>query len=499
MSKTFSSLNIGGIIYKVKDKSSISTPASQGLPGQVLVVSKNGTTEWKSIESIDSSIGLITTSLNKIDSSVRTIDSSVRSIDSSVSNLDTSISKIDSSVNELNNKMQRLDSSIGEIISNLDNREQGEDVLEEYNLVLDSSIHLIKVFTPYNCEWNLEVLPATSDEILWSQHKDNIVHSFLVERFGDNYDDSLYIINIDNNSKTYIDKEANEMFLETIETSIEFIVKYCENYNTIEYEYRINKEETINDEKKNPFNISSYFGISSTYITYSIDKSLEQKYYARDYILQLKCKNEIKKTIELYIENSYTDADYYDILLPSNTLLWSENMIPMRIISPTEWRIQEAENSGFTDIYSSSGVGSQNIILSYGSNDNITPRQTTLELYSLPDKILRKTLTITQLGKPENVYTDADYDIRLSNTLLPYSKGKTFIQIISPTEWRIQETVSSGFTNISPNYGAGSQNITLSYDNNDNITPRETTLELYSLPDEILRKSLKITQSAKPA
>ena len=396
MSKTFSSLNIGGIIYKVKDKSSISTPASQGLPGQVLVVSKNGTTEWKSIESIDSSIGLITTSLNKIDSSVRNIDSSVRSIDSSVSNLDTSISKINSSVNELNNKIQRIDSSIGEIISNLDNREQDEDVLEEYNLVLDSSNYLIKVFTPYNCEWNLEVLPATSDEILWSQHKDNIVHSFLVERFGDNYDDSLYIINIDNNSKTYIDKETNEMFLETIETSMEFIVKdYIDNT-----EYRINKEETINDEKKNPFNISSYFGISSTYVTYSIDNTLEQEYYKRDYILQLKCKNEIKKTIELYIENSYTDADY---------------------------------------------------------------------------------------------------DIRLSNTLLPYSKGKTFIQIISPTEWRIQETASSGFTNISPNYGAGSQNITLSYDNNDNITPRETTLELYSLPDEILRKSLKITQSAKPA
>ena len=393
MSKTFSSLNIGGIIYKVKDKSSISTPVSQGIPGQVLVVSKNGTTEWKSIESIDSSIGLITTSLNKI-------DSSVRSIDSSVSNLDTSISKINSSVNELNNKIQRIDSSIGEIISNLDNREQDEDVLEEYNLVLDSSNYLIKVFTPYNCEWNLEVLPATSDEILWSQHKDNIVHSFLVERFGDNYDDSLYIINIDNNSKTYIDKETNEIFLETIETSMEFIVKYYEKYNPSCIEYRINKEEIINDEKKNPFNISSYFGISSTYITYSIDNTLEQEYYKRDYILQLKCKNEIKKTIELYIENSYTDADY---------------------------------------------------------------------------------------------------DIRLSNTLLPYSKGKTFIQIISPTEWRIQETVSSGFTNISPNYGAGSQNITLSYDNNDNITPRETTLELYSLPDEILRKSLKITQSAKPA
>ena len=389
MSKTFSSLNIGGIIYKVKDKSSISTPVSQGLPGQVLVVSKNGTTEWKSIESIDSSIGLITTSLNKIDSSVRNIDSSVRSIDSSV--------------NELNNKIQRIDSSIEEIISNLDNREQGEDVLEEYNLVLDSSIHLIKVFTPYNCEWNLEVLPATSDEILWSQHKDNIVHSFLVERFGDNYDDSLYIINIDNNSKTYIDKETNEMFLETIETSIEFIVKYYEDYNTQPWafvEYRINKEEIINDEKKNPFNISSYFGISSTYITYSIDKSLEQKYYARDYILQLKCKNEIKKTIELYIENSYTDADY---------------------------------------------------------------------------------------------------DIRLSDTILPYSNGKTFIQIISPTEWRIQETSSSGFTNISPSSGVGSQNIVLSYSNNDNITPRETTLELYSLPDEILRKSLNIIQTAKPA
>ena len=296
----------------------------------------------------------------------------------------------------MNNKIQRIDSSIGEIISNLDNREQDEDVLEEYNLVLDSSNYLIKVFTPYNCEWNLEVLPATSDEILWSQHKDNIVHSFLVERFGDNYDDSLYIINIDNNSKTYIDKETNEMFLETIETSMEFIVKDYIDYT----EYRINKEETINDEKKNPFNISSYFGISSTYVTYSIDNTLEQEYYKRDYILQLKCKNEIKKTIELYIENSYTDADY---------------------------------------------------------------------------------------------------DIRLSDTVLPYSNGKTFIQIISPTEWRIQETVSSGFTNISPNYGAGSQNITLSYDNNDNITPRETTLELYSLPDEILRKSLKITQSAKPA
>ena len=385
MSKTFSSLNIGGIIYKVKDKSSISTPVSQGLPGQVLVVSKNGTTEWKSIESIDSSIGLITTSLNKIDSSVRNIDSSVRSIDSSV--------------NELNNKIQRIDSSIGEIISNLDNREQGEDVLEEYNLVLDSSIHLIKVFTPYNCEWNLEVLPATSDEILWSQHKDNIVHSFLVERFGDNYDDSLYIINIDNNSKTYIDKETNEIFLETMETSIEFIVKYYENYNPSCIEYRINKEEIINDEKKNPFNISSYFGISSTYVTYSIDKSLEQKYYARDYILQLKCKNEIKKTIELYIENSYTDADY---------------------------------------------------------------------------------------------------DIRVSDTILPYYKGKTFIQIISPTEWRIQETSSSGFTNISPSSGVGSQNITLSYDSNDNITTRETTLELYSLPDEILRKTLTITQGIKP-
>ena len=400
MSKTFSSLNIGGIIYKVKDKSSISTPASQGLPGQVLVVSKNGTTEWKSIESIDSSIGLITTSLNKIDSSVRNIDSSVRSIDSSVSNLDTSISKINSSVNELNNKIQRIDSSIGEIISNLDNREQDEDLSEEYNLVLDSSIHLIKVFTPYNCEWNLEVIPATSDEILWSQHKDNIVHSFLVERFGDNYDDSLYIINIDNNSKTYIDKEANEMFLETIETSIEFIVKYYENYNQIEYEYRINKEETINDEKKNPFNISSYFGISSTYVTYSIDKSLEQKYYARDYILQLKCKNEIKKAIELYIENSYTDTDYYDILLPSNTLLWSENMILMRIISPTEWRIQETASSGFTNISPNYGAGSQNITLSYDNNDNITPRETTLELYSLPDEILRKSLKITQSAKP---------------------------------------------------------------------------------------------------
>ena len=388
MSKTFSSLNIGGIIYKVKDKSSISTPVSQGLPGQVLVVSKNGTTEWKSIESIDSSIGLITTSLNKIDSSVRNIDSSVRSIDSSV--------------NELNNKIQRIDSSIGEIISNLDNREQGEDVLEEYNLVLDSSIHLIKVFTPYNCEWNLEVLPATSDEILWSQHKDNIVHSFLVERFGDNYDDSLYIINIDNNSKTYIDKETNEMFLETMETSIEFIVKYYTD-NTQPWaciEYRINKEETINDEKKNPFNISSYFGISSTYITYSIDKSLEQKYYARDYILQLKCKNEIKKTIELYIENSYTDADYYNILLPSNTLPWSGDIIFMRIISPSEWRIQESASSGFTNISPNYGAGSQNITLSYDNNDNITPRETTLELYSLPDEILRKSLNIIQTAKP---------------------------------------------------------------------------------------------------
>ena len=391
MSKTFSSLNIGGIIYKVKDKSSISTPASQGLPGQVLVVSKNGTTEWKSIENIDSSIGLITTSLNKI-------DSSVRNIDSSLSNLDTSISKIDSSVNELNNKIQRIDSSIGEIISNLDNREQDEDLLEEYNLVLDSSIHLIKVFTPYNCEWNLEVLPANanSDEILWSQYKDNVVHSFLVERFGDNYDDSLYIINIDNNSKTYIDKETNEVFLGTIETSTEFIVKWYLEW----MEYRINKEETINAEKKNPFNISSYFGISSAYVTYSIDSTLEQEYYKRDYILQLKCKNEIKKTIELYIENSYTDADY---------------------------------------------------------------------------------------------------DIRLSDTILPYSKGKTFIQIISPTEWRIQETSSSGFTNISPSSGVGSQNITLSYDSNDNITTRETTLELYSLPDEILRKTLNIVQSAKSA
>ena len=499
MSKTFSSLNIGGIIYKVKDKSSISTPVSQGLPGQVLVVSKNGTTEWKSIESIDSSIGLITTSLNKI-------DSSVRSIDSSVSNLDTSISKIDSSVNELNNKIQRIDSSIGEIISNLDNREQGEDVLEEYNLVLDSSIHLIKVFTPYNCEWNLEVLPATSDEILWSQHKDNIVHSFLVERFGDNYDDSLYIINIDNNSKTYIAKETDEMFLETIETSMEFIVTYYEDYNTEPWafiEYRINKEETINDEKNNPFNISSYFGISSTYVTYSIDKSLEQKYYARDYILQLKCKNEIKKTIELYIENSYTDADYYNILLPSNTLPWSDdtsgNTTFIRIISPTEWRIQESVSSGFIDIFTSSGVGSQNITLLFYENDNITERQTTLELYSLPDEILRKTLTITQLGKPENVYTDADYDIRVSDTILPYYNGKTFIQIISPTEWRIQETSSSGFTNISPSSGVGSQNITLSYDSNDNITTRETTLELYSLPDEILRKTLNIVQSAKSA
>ena len=494
MSKTFSSLNIGGIIYKVKDKSSISTPAYQGLPGQVLVVSKNGTTEWKSIESIDSSIGLITTSLNKI-------DSSVRSIDSSVSNLDTSISKIDSSVNELNNKIQRIDSSIGEIISNLDNREQGEDVLEEYNLVLDSSIHLIKVFTPYNCEWNLEVLPATSDEIFWSQHKDNVVHSFLVERFGDNYDDSLYIINIDNNSKTYIDKETNELFLETIETSMEFIVKYYTD-NTQPWaciEYRINKEETINDEKKNPFNISSYFGISSTYVTYSIDKSLEQKYYARDYILQLKCKNEIKKTIELYIENSYTDADYYDILLSSNTVPWSGDVPSIRIISPTEWRIQEAEYSGFIYISPNYGVGSQNIALEFYENDNITERQTILELYSLPDKILRKTLTITQLGKPENVYTDADYDIRLSDTILPYYNGKTFMQIISPTEWRIQETSSSGFTNISPSSGVGSQNITLSYGNNDNITPRQTILELYSLPDEILRKSLKITQGAKPA
>ena len=395
-------MNIGGIIYKVKDKSSISTPVSQGLPGQVLVVSKNGTTEWKSIESIDSSIGLITTSLNKIDSSVRNIDSSVRSIDSSVSNLDISISKIDSSVNELNNKIQRIDSSIGEIISNLDNREQGEDVLEEYNLVLDSSIHLIKVFTPYNCEWNLEVLPATSDEILWSQHKDNIVHSFLVERFGDNYDDSLYIINIDNNSKTYIDKETNELFLETIETSMEFIVKYYTD-NTQPWaciEYRINKEETINDEKKNPFNISSYFGISSTYVTYSIDKSLEQKYYARDYILQLKCKNEIKKTIELYIENSYTDADYYNILLSSNTLPWSGDIIFMRIISSSEWRIQETSSSGFTNISPSSGVGSQNIVLSYSNNDNITPRETTLELYSLPDEILRKSLNIIQTAKP---------------------------------------------------------------------------------------------------
>lgn len=497
MSKTFSSLNIGGIIYKVKDKSSISTPASQGLPGQVLVVSKNGTTEWKNIESIDSSIGLITTSLNKI-------DSSVRSIDSSVSNLDTSISKIDSSVNELNNKIQRIDSSIGEIISNLDNREQGEDILEEYNLVLDSSIHLIKVFTPYNCEWNLEVLPATSDEILWSQHKDNIVHSFLVERFGDNYDDSLYIINIDNNSKTYIAKETDEMFLETIETSTEFIIKwYYEDWirdpSSEWMEYRISKEETINDEKKNPFNISSYFGISSTYVTYSIDKSLEQKYYVRDYILQLKCKNEIKKTIDLYIENSYTDTDYYDILLSSNTVPWSGDIIFMRIISPSEWRIQESVSSGFIEhISTSSGVGSQNTVLSFYENDNITERQTTLELYSLPDKILRKTLTITQLGKPENVYTDADYDIRLSDTILPYYNGKTFIQIISPTEWRIQETSSSGFTNISPSSGVGSQNITLSYGNNDNITPRQTILELYSLPDEILRKSLKITQGIKP-
>lgn len=490
MSKTFSSLNIGGIIYKVKDKSSISTPASQGLPGQVLVVSKNGTTEWKSIESIDSSIGLITTSLNKIDSSVRSIDSSVRSIDSSV--------------NELNNKIQRIDSSIGEIISNLDNQEQDEDLSEEYNLVLDSSIHLIKVFTPYNCEWNLEVLPATSDEILWSQHKDNIVHSFLVERFGDNYDDSLYIINIDNNSKTYIDKEANEMFLETIETSIEFIVKYYID-NTHQpwawIEYRINKEETINDEKKNPFNISSYFGISSAYVTYSIDKSLEQKYYARDYILQLKCKNEIKKTIDLYIENSYTDTDYYNILLPSNTVPWSGDTIFMRIISPSEWRIQESVSSGFIEyISTSSGVGSQNITLEFYENDNITERQTTLELYSLPDKILRKTLTITQLGKPENVYTDADYDIRLSDTVLPYSKGKAIIQIISPTEWRIQEERSSSvFTNISPSSGVGSQNIVLSYGNNDNITPRQTRVELYSLPDEILRKTLTIIQGVKPA
>ena len=395
MSKTFSSLNIGGIIYKVKDKSSISTPASQGLPGQVLVVSKNGTTEWKSIESIDSSIGLITTSLNKI-------DSSVRSIDSSVSNLDISISKIDSSVNELNNKIQRIDSSIGEIISNLDNQEQDEDVLEEYNLVLDSSNYLIKVFTPYNCEWNLEVLPANanSDEILWSQYKDNVVHSFLVERFGDNYDDSLYIINIDNNSKTYIDKETNEIFLETMETSIEFIVKYYENYNPSCIEYRINKEEIINDEKKNPFNISSYFGISSTYITYSIDNTLEQEYYKRDYILQLKCKNEIKKTIELYIENSCTDTDY-DISLSNTLLPCSNGKTFIQIISPTDWRIQETVSSGFINISPSSGAGSsQSVVLSYDANDNTTERETTLELYSLPDETLRKTLTIIQVGKP---------------------------------------------------------------------------------------------------
>lgn len=404
MSKTFSSLNIGGIIYKVKDKSSISTPSSQGIPGQVLVVSKNGTTEWKSIESIDSSIGLITTSLNKI-------DSSVRSIDSSVSNLDTSISKIDSSVNELNNKIQRIDSSIGEIISNLDNREQGEDVLEEYNLVLDSSNYLIKVFTPYNCEWNLEVLPATanSDEMLWSQYKDNIVHSFLVERFGDNYDDSWYIINVENNSvvketsKTYIVKENNEIFLETIETSTEFIVKYYEDYNTEPWtwiEHRFNKEETINVEKKNPFNMSSYFGISSTYITYSIDKSLEQKYYIRDYILQLKCKNEIKKTIELYIENSYTDADY-DIIIADSILPWSKGSTFIKIISPYVWRIQEIVSSDFINISPSSGVGSsQSVVLSYDANDNTTERETTLELYSLPDETLRKTLTIIQVGKP---------------------------------------------------------------------------------------------------
>ena len=163
---------------------------------------------------------------------------------------------------------------------------------------------------------------------------------------------------------------------------------------------RINLKEIINDEKKNPFNISSYFGISSTYVTYSIDKSLEQKYYARDYILQLKCKNEIKKTIELYIENSYTDADYYNILLPSNTLPWSGDIIFMRIISPTEWRIQETSSSGFTNISPSSGVGSQNIVLSYSNNDNITPRETTLELYSLPDEILRKSLNIIQTAKP---------------------------------------------------------------------------------------------------
>ena len=325
MSKTFSSLNIGGIIYKVKDKSSISTPVSQGLPGQVLVVSKNGTTEWKSIESIDSSIGLITTSLNKIDLSVRNIDSSVRSIDSSVSNLDASISKIDSSINELNNKIQRIDSSIGEIISNLDNREQGEDVLEEYNLVLDSSIHLIKVFTPYNCEWNLEIAVKDSE----------------------------------------IDKLNNE------------------------------PDEVI----LSPYKLSTLFGISSAYVTYSIDNTLEQEYYKRDYILQLKCKNEIKKTIELYIENSCTDTDY-DIRLSEALLPYYNGKTFIQIISPTEWRIQETSSSGFINISPSSGVGSQNITLSYGNNDNITLRKTTLELYSLPDETLRKTLTIIQEGKP---------------------------------------------------------------------------------------------------
>lgn len=319
MSKTFSSLNIGGIIYKVKDKSSISTPSSQGIPGQVLVVSKNGTTEWKSIESIDSSIGLITTSLNKI-------DSSVRSIDSSVSNLDTSISKIDSSVNELNNKIQRIDSSIGEIISNLDNREQGEDVLEEYNLVLDSSIHLIKVFTPYNCEWNLEIAV-----------KDNEIDK--------------------------LNNEPDEVIL-------------------------------------SPYKLSTLFGISSAYVTYSIDYTLEQEYYKRDYILQLKCKNEIKKTIELYIENSCTDTDY-DISLSNTLLPCSNGKTFIQIISPTGWRIQETVSSGFINISPSSGAGSsQSVVLSYDANDNTTERETTLELYSLPDETLRKTLTIIQVGKP---------------------------------------------------------------------------------------------------
>ena len=156
------------------------------------------------------------------------------------------------------------------------------------------------------------------------------------------------------------------------------------------------------------------------------------------------------------------------------------------------WAItKRAEDTFITTISPDTGSDNQRITISYEENTAFTNREAILTLAATGGGTESVTITLTQAGAARELSADK-VDIPVNA-----AAGRVTFNITSNVPWGITKRVADTFiTTISPETGNANQQITIVYDENTAITPRDAILTLAATGGGSETVAITLTQAA---